>query len=73
MDSSVDVSFVSADDDSVIEGSISPLSRTSRHGRMSDITDPFIANSSLRKEVYEESDESDATASEVDDVSAFKQ
>ena len=72
MDTSVDVSFVSADDESVIEGSVSPLSRTSRRGRLSDITDPFVANSSLRHEIAAEdegSDEGDSTASELDNVS----
>jgi len=71
MDTSADASFVSIDDDSVIEGSISPLSRTSRHGRISDITDPFVTGSSLRKEVHtdnDDGDESDITASEVDNV-----
>jgi len=55
--SSKDASFESAIDESLVEGTVSPLSRASTRGRISDVTDPFVVGSALRRQVSVESEE----------------
>lgn len=64
MDDSNDASFESAIDESLIVGTISPLSS---RPRMSDVTDPFVAKLPLAKEIKrddEEGSEEDLTEDE---------
>jgi len=64
--SSMDASFESAIDESLIEGTVSPLSRGSTRRRISDVTDPFVVGSALRRGMSAESvDESDQEEGDV--------
>ena len=54
--SSADVSFESAIDKSLIEGSVSPLSF---RPRISDVTDPFVTQSPLRREAFLDASETE--------------
>lgn len=60
IDESNDASFESAIDESLIVGTLSPISRP----RMSDVTDPFVARSPLGKEMAREDQDSQGETEE---------
>jgi len=57
--SSMDASFESAIDESLLEGIISPLSRGSARGRISDVNDPFFFQSGLKNQVAAQNEDED--------------